>query len=471
MELKMEIPDRAGIAGTTFGKAATRRSVLAAGGALLATGAIAACGTSPAAGTSSDGTAKSKAPADITYMTTWNAERLEILNQGMDLFKQKYPQIKVNVATSPTRDQIIALFAANSGPDSIWLNGQIGPRLYEGGQILEISDRLKTAKINLDKDYTSSKLERWGGKIFGMPHTVSPHAWYYNKSLFKRVGAKDPWDDLKGNWTWADMLDAAKKITKVTGGADEVWGIEFDSANAWGQHGQFVWTNGGEFIDTSPDPKNWKKWKYTFSAPKTLEALQFAYDMATLHRVIIPKERSDELTKGGIPNLFAGQKTAMFENSSGQLITQLRAKNSFEWDVAPIPRVKEGGAVGKPLWSGNPTGINKDGKFVDQTWELALQMALDDFQNIFSKARSVTAAQVKSLTIPGGFESPPPAHVTTFRAPGIENSGSWNYHPAFDELETVAKNELTAAFTQKKSLRQACLDIDTQATAVLSRGV
>lgn len=136
-----------------------------------------------------------------------------------------------------------------------------------------------------------------------MPHTVSPHAWYYNKSLFKQVGAKDPWDDLKGNWTWADMLDASKKITKATGGSDETWGLEFDYANAWGQHGQFVWTNGGEFIDRSPDPQNWRKWKYTFSHPKTVEALQFAYDLLNTQRVMIPKERADELIKGGVPNL------------------------------------------------------------------------------------------------------------------------------------------------------------------------
>jgi multiple sugar transport system substrate-binding protein len=444
--------------------------VLAGVASGLAGAAAAACGAS--GGTApAPSAAKTQAPAEITYMTTWNAERLAILDQGMTLFKQKFPQIKVNVAASPSRDQVIALFAAASGPDTIWINGQIGPRLYEANQMLEISDRIKAAKINLDKDYTSSKLERWGTKIYGMPHTVSPHAWYYNKSLFKKVGAKDPWDDLKGNWTWADMLDAAKRITKATGAADDVWGLELDYANAWGQHGGFVWTNGGEFIDTSPAPNDWRKWKYTFSKPQTLEALQFVYDLTHTHRVLITKEKASELTKGGIANLFAGQKTAMFENSSGQLITQINAKNSFEWDIVPIPRVKAGGKVGVPLWSGNPTGINKGGKFVDQSWELAYQMALDDFQNAFSKARSVTAALVKSLTIPGGFETPPPSHVSTFRAVGIENSGSWNYHPAFDELETVAKNELGAAFKQEKSLRQAALDIDTQAAAVLSRGV
>ena len=122
-----------------------------------------------------------------------------------------------------------------------------------------------------------------------------------------------------------------------------------------------------------------------------------------------------------------------------------------------------------PLWSGNPTGINKDGKFLDATWDLALQMALDDFQNEFSRARSVTAAQIKSLTIPGGFETPPPAHVSTFRAVGIEHSGSWNYHPAFSEIEQISIAELDKAFRQEKTLRQACLDIDTQGNAILAR--
>jgi ABC-type glycerol-3-phosphate transport system substrate-binding protein len=446
------------------------RVVLGTGGVLGGIGA-AACGV---AGRGSDAPAvkdASRGPADITYATTWTGDSLEVLKQGLAAVKQKAPHITVNIAPQPSRDQTIATFAAGAGPDALRLTGQIGPRLYEGGQILELSERLKAAKINLDKDYTSSKLERWAGKTYAMPHTVSPHAWYYNKSLFKRVGAKDPWDDLKGNWTWADLLDAAKRVTTATGAADEVWGIEFDYANAWGQHGQFVWTNGGEFIDTSPDPRDWRKWKYTFSNPRTVEGLQFAYDLLTTHRVMIPKDRASELTKAGFANLFASQKTAMFEQSSGQLITQIQARNSFEWDVAPIPRAKAGGKAGVPLWSGNPTGVNKDSKFLDASWELALQMALDDVQNIFSRARTVTAALIRSLTIPGGFESPPPDHVSVFRSVGIEGSGTWNYHPAFDELETVARNELTDAFSGKKALRQACADIDAQAAAVMARGV
>ncbi len=430
---------------------------------------LAAC--APRTGSTPTGQeAASRAPASITYATTWNQERLAVLDQGMAIFRQKFPWIKVDVVPSPGRDQITAAFAAGSAPDSLWIEGQVGPRLYEGGQLLELTSRVKTAKINLEKDYISSKLEKWGSKVFAMPHTVSPHAWYYNKTLLKKAGAKDPWDDLKGNWTWADLLDIAKKVTKVTGGNDDVWGIELGYTQAWYQDGGFVWSNGGELIDTSPDPTNWRKWKYTFSKPQTVEALQFIYDLVHTHRVLIPLETANAERKA-TPNLFSAQKTAMFENSSGQLITQINAHNVFEWDIAPIPRAKAGGKPGTPLWSGNPTSVNKDSKYVDAAWELALQMALDDFQNIFSKARVVTAALIRSLSIPGGFETPPPAHISTFRAVGIENSGSWNYHPAFSEIQNMVEGEeLTQAFAQQKSLRQACQDIDARAAAILSRG-
>ncbi|HEX2034314.1 MAG TPA: sugar ABC transporter substrate-binding protein [Chloroflexota bacterium] len=444
---------------------------LAGGAAGTAVALLAsACGAGSTGAGSAGGPAASRAPAEITYMTTWNMERLEVLNQGLDLFRQKFPHIKVNVAPSIGRDQITAAFAAGSAPDSLWIEGQVGPRLYEGGQLLDLTAHVRAAKLNLDKDYISSKLERWGSKVFAMPHTVSPHAWYYNKSMLKQAGARDPWDDLKGNWAWPDLLDAAKKVTKVGGANDDVWGVQLDYTSAWYQNSGFVWTNDGLYIDTSAGPTEWRKWKYTFSHPRTLEGLQFVYDLLTTHRVMISKERASELTASGINNLFSAQRVAMFENSSGQLITQLRANNIFEWDVVPIPRVRAGGRAGVPLWSGNPTGVNKDGKFVDAAWELALQMALDDIQNVFSKARVVTAALVRSLTIPGGFESPPPAHVSAFRAAGIENSGSWNYHPAFAEIETIVVVELGMAFKQEKSLRQACADIDAQANAIMARG-
>lgn len=413
-----------------------------------------------------------KGPADITYQTSWGEDRLPALNEVIGLFQQKFPQIKVQVVPQPSGgyEKTIALFAAGSGPDSLWVAGQFGPKLYESGDLLDLTSRVKLAKLNLQEDYISSKLEFWAGKVFALPHTVSPHAWYYNKAMFKRLGVKDPWDDLKGDWTWSDLLEAARKTTMVQGSETLTWGIQLDYTSPWYQDGCFVWSNDGELIDTRPDPNNWRKWRYTFSNPRSVEAFQFIHDLLHQYKVLIPKAEASRLTQSGIKNLFAAEKVAMFENSSGQLVTLRQAVGTaFEWDVAPIPRVRPGARPGVPLWSGNPTAINSRGKAIDAAWELALFMALDEAQNVFSRARVVTAALKRSLSIPDGFETPPPAHVRVFRAVGFENSGSWNYHPEFNQIEQIATEELGKAFNNEKSMRQACQDIDARANAIMER--
>ena len=134
-------------------------------------------------------------------------------------------------------------------------------------------------------------------------------------------------------------------------------------------------------------------------------------------------------------------------------------------------REKAGGRAGVPLWSGNPTGIWKGGKLQDAAWEWARFKAQDDAQNFFSRGKTVTAALKRSLTIQDGFETPPPAHVSVFRAVKFEDSGSWNYHPRFQEAEQIATRELTAAFKKEKSLKQALSDIDTACNAIMDRQV
>jgi ABC-type glycerol-3-phosphate transport system substrate-binding protein len=450
------------------GRGRTRRAVLAAVAGAGGAGALAACAAG-GTGSGAESGATSAAGGEIVYMTPWSGEQLEIMQQVNTLFSQKFPKINVNVAPQPSNgyDGVIASFAAGAAPDSLWVAGQYGPRLYDSDELIDLTDRFKVAKMDLQTDYISSKLELWQGKIRGVPETVSPHAWFYNKTMLKQSGGKDPWDDLKGDWAWADLLDGAKRTTKD--GQDQ-WGIQLDYTSPWYQNGGFIWTNDGKLIDTSPDPSNWRKWRYTFSSPKSMEAFQFIYDLLHTHKVMMSKEDATRVTPPG-STPWLGGKVWSFENSSGQLSQPRKNPPVFDWDVAPIPRAKAGGRAGVPLWSGNPTGIWKGGKLQDAAWEWARFKAQDDAQNFFSRGKTVTAALKRSLTIQGGFESPPPAHVSVFRAVKFEDSGSWNYHPRFQESEQLATRELTAAFKNEKSLRQALSDIDTACNAIMDRQV
>src|SRR5262245_62163800 len=113
---------------------------------------LAACGTSRGAPATETGTAPSATPAAISYWTSWSQDKAPILNQGMALFQQQFPAITVDLVAYPGADKITAAFAAGAAPDAFWTEGQVGPRLVEGGQLLELSSRVKTAKINLEKE-------------------------------------------------------------------------------------------------------------------------------------------------------------------------------------------------------------------------------------------------------------------------------------------------------------------------------
>lgn len=169
----------------------TRRGVLQAALTAGSAGVLAACGATQGSGAPQGSGAageqpggQSAATGDIVFMTPWAGEQLEIMQQVNNLFSQKFPRIKVNVSPQPSNgyDGVVASFAAGSAPDTLWVAGQYGPRLYESNELIDLTDRFKVAKMDIQRDYISSKLELWQGKIRGVPETVSPHAWFYNKT-------------------------------------------------------------------------------------------------------------------------------------------------------------------------------------------------------------------------------------------------------------------------------------------------
>ena len=133
----------------------------------------------------------------------------------------------MNVAPQPSNGvrRGGGLLRRRGAPDSLWVAGQYGPRLYDSDELIDVTDRFKVAKMDLQKDYISSKLELWQGKLRGVPETVSPHAWYYNKSMLKQAGGKDPWDDLKGG------LDLGRPPGRVE--ADDQRRARTSGASSW----------------------------------------------------------------------------------------------------------------------------------------------------------------------------------------------------------------------------------------------
>ena len=76
-------------------------------------------------------------------------------------------------------------------------------------------------------------------KYYGIPRNIVTTVVYFNKTLFEAAGVEPP--PLDGNWTWADMLEKAKGLTK-----GDVWGTQALQSAWWLD--EVIMGNGGEIF-------------------------------------------------------------------------------------------------------------------------------------------------------------------------------------------------------------------------------
>jgi multiple sugar transport system substrate-binding protein len=354
--------------------------LLVAGGATLAG---AACGL-PEGASAGPGAGRARQPVTLTYTTFWDEQRLGVVRPAVREFEERTGHT-VNLEAVPGyTEKFVVQFASGSAADVPHAVNYLMPKLFDQGAILDLTAYVNRDKLNLRRDYGLMGLEFWGGKILTMPYVLSPHAWYYNKTMLKEAGAPDPWDTLKGEVVWEDLLTIAKATTRPgTGDRPERWGMQLTYNDIEYQLGGFVWSNGGRTHD-------WGAFKYTMDLPASVEAVQWVHDLLHRHRAMLPTATATALRDAGIVNPFVAGRVAMFENSTGQLSPLLTGvRDQFEWDVFPIPRAKKGGPPPVVYTSGDPNCVNGATPKADA----ALSEASGD-----EKA----------------YAAPPPAHIKVF---------------------------------------------------------
>ena len=163
------------------------------------------------------------------------------------------------------------------------------------------------------------------GHVYGVPYQNSTPVMYYNEVAFREVGL----DPDHPPATWAEWVDAAKKLTKRDGGATTRWGLEIVSSYdtlGWLVSG-FAMSNGGQYYDQA-----WGGEVY-YNHPSTLGAVQFLDDLVHKHKVM-PEGVTDANAVG---SAFFSGRAAMIVNSTGAL-GFVRDNMKQPYRVAFIPR-------------------------------------------------------------------------------------------------------------------------------------
>jgi sn-glycerol 3-phosphate transport system substrate-binding protein len=160
------------------------------------------------------------------------------------------------------------------------------------------------------------------GKTWSVPFQRSTSIYFYNKAMFREAGL----DPGKPPRTWAELVDAGKKLTRREG-AGSRWGVQLAT-----NHGTAQWTFGALCNQVDHTLMNEAGTEVYFNHPRAIEAATFWRDLAFTHQ-ITPQGVTEWATLA--PNFLQGT-AAMIWSTTGNL-TNIRTNAGFEFGVAGLP--------------------------------------------------------------------------------------------------------------------------------------
>src|SRR5579883_2581142 len=214
----------------------------------------------------------------VTFTVPGGASENGDFKPVFDAFAKEYPNIDAvyapfNTGYTPEYIQkLLTTIAGNVAPDVFKIN----PSPYFGtlasqGALAQLDPFVKADPTIDFADYFTPHVEacQYKGKLYALPNDGAPQAMWYNVDAFKSAGVELPTKD----WTWQNLLDAGKQLTKTSNGRPLQFGVGRPDWLSW------VWSNGGDLLDADG-------LKCVLDTPEAIAAFQWLQDASTRSKVM-----------------------------------------------------------------------------------------------------------------------------------------------------------------------------------------
>lgn len=272
-------------------------------------------------------------------LSNWaGVEEMRIVNELLDEFMRRYPQVRVTQEAIPSgyREKILTSMSSGAPPDVLLLDSIDVPTFADRGLLVDLAPYADRVGLDLDLFYPNIvAIAQRGNRLYAFPKDFSTLVIYYNKNVLDRFDLPYP----AGDWTWQEFLDLCKRVTvdKDGDGEPEIYGTFLSKFLYLWQ--PWVWANGGDIL--SPDGRRASGY---LDSPETVEAIQFLIDLRLKHRVV-PGLEVQRNPRGRYKNMFYLGKIAFYESGHWWIPETLRYLRSgrIRIGAAPLPH-----RAGKP---------------------------------------------------------------------------------------------------------------------------
>jgi multiple sugar transport system substrate-binding protein len=260
-------------------------------------------------------------------------EENKALDEKIKRFTAKNPNVTITPKFWKYENTEIAIKMASNSAQTEFTSWATEAKLLSGKKwIADLTDKLAGWQFSKDLNEAAMAPYVIEGKTYGVPIDAYAMTITINKKLFEDKGVPLPPLD----WTWADLLDAAKKLN------DPAKGIAGFIPMGKGTEAGWNWTNylysaGGD-VETVADGKVTS----AFNSPEGLKALQFYKDLKDAN--VIPKNWA--LGYGDALTLFNQGRGAMVMCGSGNALDGAINQGGIPKEnvlLYPIPSMEKGG--------------------------------------------------------------------------------------------------------------------------------
>lgn len=299
----------------------------------------------------------------LVYMMWGDSAERAAVDKFLAKFAEKYPKIGlptvIHTDSLSYWDKFQVMVAANEVPDVYYMGVEELKSYMKQDVIMDLTPLIEKDSQELDMaDFYKGPMEAFNvdGKQYGIPKDFATLVLYYNIDMFKKAGVELPDED----WTWLDLLNAAKRLTISQGNNTQVYGFMVEFWASWLP--AWVRSNGGKYM--SDDGKTWvfglDPW-----VEKSAQAYQFLADMISKHKVSPDYSLKKQL---GDTGSFASQKVAMCAYGRWAVL-KFKDIKDFRWGIAEIPKSPNTGKRVSTLFTAS-YAIAKNTKRKEDAWTL-----------------------------------------------------------------------------------------------------
>jgi len=390
-----------------------------------------------------------------------NANSYVIIDKAIEKFEAEHKNVKVHYYSGIRKEDYSEWFSRQllrgKEPDVFMVLGEDFNQFAEIGIMKDLETLMVTdPEFQADNYYTATlHAGQYGGRQYALPYETVPTLMFVNKSLLNKEGMLVPDND----WTWDDLYEISKKVTKDTDG-DGILN-QFGTYNyGWMEA---AYSNGAELFDENGTESY-------FNDDKVTEAVRFAKQITELNQM--QKVTRDDFDSGNVafmPLPFTEYRTYK------TYPYKIKKYTKFQWDCITLPAGKEGDntSVINTLLIGISNRTNKEKlawEFLKLlTYDEEIQMDLFRYSQGVSVLKSVTESKETEEILQADMEKNEKFIDNALVSSVIENGVVTPKFAKYEDTILMADNEISRIIEDDDNIENSMRILQRQISEYLRR--